>query len=105
MSQITKFKDSEFFVELSDKEQETVAGGAGLADLFGSIFIQHTDIDTSAEAITTLDGGNASAIRRTGYKMSQTTISIPILALFGGGGRRSRHARTNIFNLLRSLFS
>jgi hypothetical protein len=104
MSQMTEFKDSNLLVELSDQEQETVAGGASLRDLFGSIFFQQTDIDTSAEAITTFDGGSASAIRRTGYKMSQTTISIPILALFGGGGRRSSR-RSNVFSLLRGLFS
>jgi hypothetical protein len=105
MSQMTKFKDTDLLVELSDREQETVAGGAGLQDLFGSIFFQQTDIDTSAEATTTFNDGT-SATRRTGYKLSQTTFSIPLLSLFGGGGgRRSRRSRMNMFSLLFSLFS
>jgi len=105
MSQMTEFKDSNLLVELSEREQETVAGGASLQDLFGSIFFQQTDIDTSAEATTTFNDGT-SATRRTGYKMSQTTFSLPILSLFGGGGRRSsRRSRMNMFSLLFSLFS
>jgi len=104
MSQMTKFKDTDLLVELSDREQETVAGGANLQDLFGSIFFQQTDIDTSAEATTTFNDGT-SATRRTGYKLSQTTFSIPLLSLFAGGRRRSRRSRMNMFSLLFSLFS
>ena len=104
MSQITEFK-SNLLVELSDKEQETVGGGASLQDLFGSIIFQQTDVDTFAEATTTLSDGS-SATRRTGYQSSQTTFSIPLLSLFGGGGgRRGRRSRMNMFSLLFSLFS
>jgi hypothetical protein len=103
MSQTTELK-SNLLVELSDKEQETVAGGIGLQDLFGSVIFQQTDTDTFAEATTTLSDGS-SATRRTGYRSSQTTFGIPLLSLFGGGGggRRSRR-RMNMFNLLFSLF-
>lgn len=104
MSQMTEFK-SNLLVELSDKEQETVAGGAGLQDIFGSIIFKQTDVDTFAEATTTLSDGSSDT-RRTGYKSSETTFSIPILSLFGGGGggRRSSRRRMNMFSLLFSLF-
>ncbi|MBD2309263.1 hypothetical protein H6G17_27780 [Chroococcidiopsis sp. FACHB-1243] len=106
MSQMTEIKDTALFVELSDREQESVAGGAGLQDLFGPIVFQQTDIDTSAEATTNFNDGSSST-RRTGYKMSQTTFVMPLLSLFGGGGggRRSRRSRMNMFSLLMSLFS
>lgn len=105
-SQITEIKDTTLFVELSEREQETVGGGASLQDLFGSIFFQQTDIDTFAESTVSFNDGS-SATRRTGYKSSQTMFSIPILSLFGGGGggRRSRRRRANLFNLFSSLFS
>jgi hypothetical protein len=91
---------SQFLEDLSAQEQETIAGGFGLEDLFGSFFFQKTDIDTFADARTNISN-DLSVSRRTGYKLSQITLAFTI-PFFGGGGRssRSRKARMrNIFSL------
>jgi hypothetical protein len=94
----------QFLAELSEQEQEAIAGGFGLEDFFGSFFFQKTDIDTFAEDRTNISN-DVSISRRTGYKLSQITLAFT-MPLFGGGrGSRSRRSRMrNIFSLFQDYW-
>ncbi len=100
MSDQIKLKDTELLQELSEPEQEAVAGGFGLEDIFSSFFFQKTDIDTSAEDNTHIAPMGISNSRRTRYRLSQVTLAF---TSFSSGRRRSRRPGrsrlNNIFNL------
>lgn len=88
---ITK-KDSEFLTELSNQEQETVAGGFNLGK-FGYFFFQQTDIESIADHQSNISGNNGglsgSSSSKAGYRFSQTTLAFGSL-MFGMGRSRSR---------------
>jgi len=103
MSDQIKIKQPELLKDLSEPEQEVVAGGFGWEDIFSSFFFQKTDIDTFAEADTQIAPG-ISVSRRTGYRSSQITLAF---TSSGSGGRRSRFGRArmwNVFSLLRNYW-
>lgn len=85
-------KDSQFLTELSNQEQETVAGGFNLGKL-GYFFFQQTDIESIADHQTNISGGNngvsGSSSSKAGYRFSQTTLASGSL-MFGMGRTRSR---------------
>jgi hypothetical protein len=102
MSDQVKGKDAELLQELSEPEQEAVAGGFGLEDLFSSFFFQKTDIDTSAEDNTHIAPVGISNSRRTRYRLSQVTIAFttPYSSFARRRSRRPGRSRlNNIFNL------
>jgi len=102
MSDPIESKNPEFLVELSEPEQESVAGGFALEDMFESFFFQQTDIDTFAEAQFNDSQTGRSSLQRTGYRLSQITLAFTS-PRFGGGRSRYRRSRRmgGIFNLLR----
>jgi hypothetical protein len=103
MSDQIKIKQPELLKDLSEPEQEAVAGGFGWEDIFSSFFFQKTDIDTFAEADTQIAPG-ISVSRRTGYRSSQVTLAFTSL---GSSGRRSRFGgfrRGNFFRRLRDYW-
>lgn len=99
MSDDIKPKDSELLVELSEQEQEIVAGGCAMGGL-ASFFFQQTDIETFAEDHTSFSGRDikGSSSSRTGYKLSQTTFGF-IFPFNRRGRQRGRGMMGNIFNL------
>jgi hypothetical protein len=100
MSDQIKLKDTELLQELSEPEQEAVAGGFGLGDIFSSFFFQKTDIETYAEADTHIAPAGISASRRTGYRLSQVTLAFTSLSFGGRRSRRPGRSRlNNVFNL------
>lgn len=77
MSDPINSTNPELLVELSEQEQETVAGGCALAG-FSYFFFQQTDIDTFAEneaEVSDSNGFRGSSLARTGYRFSQTTLA------------------------------
>lgn len=104
MSDEIKVEDAELLKELSEPEQEAVAGGFGLGDIFSSFFFQKTDIDTSAEADTHIAPLGISSSRRTGYSSSQVTLAFTTSSFGGRKSRRPGRSRmNNIFSLFQSL--
>ncbi len=100
MSDPIELKNREFLVELSEQEQESVAGGFAM-DMFDSFFFQQTDISTFAEAEFNDSQTGRSGLQRTGYRLSQITLAFTSPRF---GGRRSRYGRSRmggIFNFLR----
>ena len=66
-------------MELSEAEQESLAGGNSLAAGFDAVFFQQTEINTFAEDQTNIsntDGNlSISSLSRTGYSFRQTTLA------------------------------
>lgn len=98
MSDDIEPKDFELLVELSEQEQETVAGGCAMGG-FAAFFFQQTDIETFAEDHTSFSGRalKGSSSSRTGYKFSQTTFGFSFFP-FNRRGRR-RHGRGMMGNI------
>lgn len=99
MSDDIEPKDSELLMELSEQEQETVAGGCAMGGL--AFFFQQTDIETFAEDHTSFSGRNisGSSSSRTGYKFSQTTFGFIFPFNSRGRRQRGRGMMGNMFNL------
>lgn len=80
MSGSIKTNDSELLVKLSEQQQETIAGGYGLAGIdVDYFFFQQTDVRSHADTSTKFDVAKArakgSSSGRTGYEFSQTTLA------------------------------
>ena len=105
MSEKIKNKNSDLFIDISEKEQESVSGG-GLSSPFGMsyMFFQTTDIYTRGMSEMNISQGNSSGSVRneTEYRFSQTTF---ILASMFGGGGSSRNKRRRSNSFLGRLFS
>ena len=81
MSDIFQLKNSNLFIELSEQEQEIVAGGFGLSSLLGfeQLFFDHTEIHSSAGTTTTvtdLAGNTTSYSANTDYTLKRTTFAV-----------------------------
>ena len=98
MSEKITTKNSDLFIDISEKEQESVSGG-GLSSPFGMsyMFFQTTDIYSKGMSEVNISQGNSSGFVRNEaeYRFSQTTFILS--SLFGGGGggggRRSNRRR------------
>lgn len=104
MSDDINKKDSEFLTELSNQEQETVAGGFNLGK-FGYFFFQQTDIESIADHqsnISANNGVSGSSSSKAGYKFSQTTLAFGSF-MFGMGRTRS-HGYNWMSRFFSSLF-
>ena len=103
MSDDINKKDSEFLTELSNQEQETVAGGFNLGK-FGYFFFQQTDIESIADHQSNISGNNGglsgSSSSKAGYRFSQTTLAFGSL-MFGMGSR----PRSRGYNWMSRFFS
>lgn len=105
MSDDIKSKNPELLVELPEQEQESVVGGFGFEDFFGSFFFQQTDIASSAEKQTNIfrnDGTSGSTLARTGYRSSQTTLAFNSFPFSRKSRYRTRMLMNAIFKFLRS---
>ena len=89
LSKINSSNHSEVLMELSEAEQESLAGGNDLATGFDAVLFQQTEINTFAEGqinISNNDGNlAASSLSRTGYSFRQTTLAFFSFGLGGGG--------------------
>jgi hypothetical protein len=93
--------NSELFIELSEQEQEAVAGGY-------DVFLQKTDMATYGNNETTASDGarSFSSKNQTAYMLSQITIGFNLDSLFGGRNsvrRSGLSPLTLLFRLFRSL--
>ncbi|MBD2390433.1 hypothetical protein RI030_04580 [Aphanizomenon flos-aquae NRERC-008] len=107
MSEKITTKNSDLFIDISEKEQESVSGG-GLSSPFGMsyMFFQTTDIYSRGMSEVNISQGNSSGFVRNEaeYRFSQTTLVIA--SLFGGGGGGSRrNNRRRGGSLFAKLFS
>ncbi|MBS3026599.1 MAG: hypothetical protein HCA25_05755 [Dolichospermum sp. DET50] len=106
MSEKIKIKNSDLFIGIPEKEQESVSGG-GLSLPFGMsyMFFQTTDIYTRGMSEMNISQGNSSGSVRneTEYRFSQTTFILA--SMFGGGGGSSRNKRRRSNSFLGRLFS
>ncbi|MBD2507909.1 hypothetical protein H6G91_11575 [Nostoc muscorum FACHB-395] len=105
MSENTKFHNSEWFRDLSEEEQETLAAGQ-ITNIPGgsNFFIQQTNIQTAADNTLNLVSGDVSS-QKTRYSLSQFTIGSSItfgLPNFSLGEDKWKNL---IANLLNSIFS
>jgi hypothetical protein len=102
MSEPTQSENPKLFVELSEQEQETIAGGFDLSDLFGFFFFDQSDIDTSAtNAVSFSRGdGNISSLSNTNYRSRRTTLAFGIPM-----SRSGRRGLSFMKRLLRSMAS
>jgi len=108
MSDHIKTKKSDLFINLSEKEQESVSGGiSSFASPFGMfyMFYQNTNIYTRGSSEVNISQGNLSGSARneTEYQFSQTTFILSSLFGGGGGNRRNKRRRGNSF--LSRIFS
>lgn len=86
-SEIQQIEALNCFTELSEIEQESLAGGYDLSSGFDFLIFQDTAIDTFGESQTSIsnnDGLNAVNTTRTGYSFRQTTLVLAF-SRFGGG--------------------
>jgi hypothetical protein len=108
MSNKIESKNSAWLMELSEQEQQAVAGGFARG-MFSDFFFQQTDIRSFAENRINFLGEDAnssgSSSSKTGYMFSQTTLAF---SLFPSTSRSSRYSAPglmgSIFNLLRGGF-
>ncbi|MDD1415367.1 hypothetical protein MEN41_12225 [Dolichospermum sp. ST_con] len=102
MSEKITTKNSDLFIGISEKEQESVSGG-GLSGM-SYMFFQNTDVYSRAMSEVNISQGNfgGSGRMESEYRFSQTTFILA--SMFGGGGsRRNKRRRSNSF--LGRLFS
>ncbi len=81
MSDLFQSKNSELLMELSEQEQETVAGGFGLLGLLGveELFVDHIKIHSSAgteTTVTDLAGNTSSYSSNSNYTLERTTFAV-----------------------------
>ena len=81
MSNLFQLKNSDLFIELSEQEQEVIAGGFGLSSLLGfeDLFFDHTEIHSSAgttSTITDLAGNTTSYSSNSDYTLERTTFAV-----------------------------
>ncbi len=81
MSDIFQLKNSNLFIELSEQEQEIVAGGFGLSSLLGfeDLFFDYTKIHSSAgtkTTVTDLGGNTTSYSSNSDYTLERTTFAV-----------------------------
>ena len=97
---------TEGLMELSEAEQESLAGGNSLAAGFDAVFFQQTEINTFAEDqtdISTADGNlSASSLTRTGYSFRQTTLAF--FSFGSGGGGFQNNPLSMIASFFRGLY-
>jgi hypothetical protein len=98
MSDHTKIPNSNLFINLSEKQQESVSGGIFY------MFYQNTNVYTrGSNNINISQGDSTGSVRNeTEYQFSQTTFVIA--SLFGSGGSR-RNNRRRGSSLLARIFS
>ncbi|MFO5493092.1 MAG: hypothetical protein ACLBM6_11245 [Cuspidothrix sp.] len=101
MSDNIKNGNSKLFINLSEKEQESLSSGYGMFYMF----YQNTNILTSASNIMNISQGDFSGYSnsQTQYKLSQTTFILASLFGESGGSRRNRRRRGS--SLLGKIFS
>jgi len=101
MSDHIETENSDLFINLSEKEQESISGGgSSYSPLEMSYMLyQTTNIYTRASNEMNISQGNLSisSKNQAEYQFSQTTFILS--SLFGGGGgrRRNRRKRGNSF--------
>ena len=108
MSNHIKTKNSNLFINLSEKQQESVSGGiSSFTSPFEMfyMFYQNTNIYTRGSSEVNISQGNLSGSARneTEYQFSQTTFILS--SLFGGGGGSRRNNRRRGGSLFAKLFS
>ena len=106
MSDHIETKKSDLFINLSEKEQESISGGRSSSpfEMF-DIFYQTTNIYSRGSNEVNISQGNLSGSARneTEYQFSQTTFILS--SLFGGGGGRRRNRRKRGNSFLASIFN
>lgn len=108
MSDHIKTENSNLFINLSEKQQESISGGRSSSpfEMF-YMFYQNTNIYSRASNEVNISQGNLgiSSRNEAEYQFSQTTFILS--SLFGGGGgggsRRNKRRRGNSF--LSRIFS
>ena len=107
MSDHIEIKKSDLFINLSEKEQESISGGrsSSLPLEMSYMFYQNTNIYTRGSNEMYISQGNSSGYVRneTDYQRSQTTFILS--SLFGGGGGRRRNRRKRGNSFLASIFN
>jgi hypothetical protein len=110
MSNHIKTKNSNLFINLSEKQQESVSGGiSSFTSPFEMfyMFYQNTNIYTRGSSEVNISQGNLSGSARneTEYQFSQTTLVIASAFGGGGGGGSRRNNRRRGGSLFAKLFS
>jgi hypothetical protein len=106
MSDHIETENSDLFINLSEKEQESISGGGSSSPLEMSYMLyQTTKIYTRASNEMNISQGNSSGYVRneTEYQFSQTTFILS--SLFGGGGGRRRNRSRKGNSFLASIFN
>ena len=107
MSDHIEIENSDLFINLSEKEQESISGGGSSSSPLETfdIFYQTTNISTRGMSEMNVSQGNSSGYVRneTEYQFSQTTFILS--SLFGGGGSRRRNRRKRGNSFLASIFN
>lgn len=107
MSDHIETENSDLFINLSEKEQESISGGRSLSLPLemSYMFYQTTNIYTRGSNEMNISQGNSSGYVRneTEYQFSQTTFILS--SLFGGGGSRRRNRRKRGNSFLASIFN
>jgi hypothetical protein len=106
MSDHIETENSDLFINLSEKEQESISGGGSSSPLEMSYMLyQTTNIYTRASNEMNISQGNLSisSKNQAEYQFSQTTFILS--SLFGGGGGRRRNRRKRGNSFLASIFN
>ena len=107
MSDHIETENSDLFINLSEKEQESISGGGSSSSPLevSYMFYQNTNISTRGMSEMNVPQGNSSGYVRneTEYQFSQTTFILS--SLFGGGGGRRRNRRKRGNSFLASIFN
>ncbi|GCL43026.1 hypothetical protein [Dolichospermum planctonicum] len=107
MSDHIEIENSDLFINLSEKEQESISGGGSSSSPLErfDIFYQNINISTRGMSEMNVSQGNSSGYVRneTEYQFSQTTFILSSLFGRGGGRRRNRSRKGNSF--LASIFN
>ncbi|MDF5725306.1 MAG: hypothetical protein PUP91_33615 [Rhizonema sp. PD37] len=91
-------KNSELFIDLSEHEQETVAGGrrrrhsSSHSKGLDSLFFQLTHISTSGSNAIHISNDGFSSLQQSAYESTQITLGINSSS---GGYGHSRHGSRN----------
>jgi len=103
MSDHIKTSNSKLFINLSEKQQESVCGRYGMF----YIVYQNTNIYSRASSDINISQGNLgiSSRNEAEYQFSQTTFILSSLFGGGGGGGSRRNNRRRGGNLFAKLFS
>jgi hypothetical protein len=101
MSDHIKTKNSNLFIGISEKQQESVSGGMFY------MFYQNTNVYTRGSNNMNISQGDLSGSSKseTEYQFSQTTLVIASAFGGGGGGGSRRNNRRRGRSLFAKLFS